>query len=355
MDEHVARTAARPISIARHPIYAMLLPVPIVCFIGALVTDLAYRGSGGNLLWLNFSSWLIAAGLVFGAIAGARPADRCLFAAALARWPAFALLLAALDRRVHQCACPCPRWLDRGRSAPGLILSIVGAVLILIARLAVSRPAAEVRAMTRRSCALRRPRSRSPAAATSQNIDPSQQVGPNPVLPEAGRGADRRGRACPRSSAGSRAKRRPFRRAFASRRMATGLSNPRTVYPLANGDILVVESQRVGTEPVDRPKDPIRDFIMSMAHGGGGAKETAGARADRRSGSPCCATPTATESAEAQDACCSTISTRRSEWRWSATISTSPNTDAILRYPFTPGQTTITAPGQKVDRPSRRA
>ena len=37
------------------------------------------------------------------------------------------------------------------------------------------------------------------------------------------------------------------------------------------------KSQRVGTEPVDRPKDPIRDFIMSMAHGGGGATETAGA------------------------------------------------------------------------------
>jgi uncharacterized membrane protein len=59
---------ARPIAVARHPIVSMLLPVPIVCFVGALLTDLSYVNSGGNLLWLNFSSWLIAAGLTFGGI-----------------------------------------------------------------------------------------------------------------------------------------------------------------------------------------------------------------------------------------------------------------------------------------------
>jgi uncharacterized membrane protein len=59
---------ARPIAVARHPIFSMLLPVPIVCFVGALLTDLSYVNSGGNLLWVNFSSWLIAAGLTFGGI-----------------------------------------------------------------------------------------------------------------------------------------------------------------------------------------------------------------------------------------------------------------------------------------------
>ena len=53
----------------RGSITSLLLPIPILCFVGALVTDLAYRGSGGNLLWLNFSSWLIATGLLFGGIA----------------------------------------------------------------------------------------------------------------------------------------------------------------------------------------------------------------------------------------------------------------------------------------------
>ena len=53
---------------ARHPISSILLPIPIICFVGALATDLAYDGSGGNLLWVNFSSWLIVTGLLFGAI-----------------------------------------------------------------------------------------------------------------------------------------------------------------------------------------------------------------------------------------------------------------------------------------------
>jgi uncharacterized membrane protein len=65
----MARPAKRPISIVRRPIYSMLLPVPIVCFIGALITDFAYLKSNGNLIWLAFSSWLLLAGLVFGVLA----------------------------------------------------------------------------------------------------------------------------------------------------------------------------------------------------------------------------------------------------------------------------------------------
>jgi len=53
-----------------HRIYAILLPIPIVCFVGALLTDWAYQYSDGNLLWVYFSSWLLATGLLFGAIAG---------------------------------------------------------------------------------------------------------------------------------------------------------------------------------------------------------------------------------------------------------------------------------------------
>jgi uncharacterized membrane protein len=50
------------------PLYLLLFPVPIVCFVGALLTDITYA-SGANLMWLNFSEWLIAAGLLFGALA----------------------------------------------------------------------------------------------------------------------------------------------------------------------------------------------------------------------------------------------------------------------------------------------
>ena len=64
------RAARRPSAVAGRPIYSLLLPIPIVCFVGGLLTDLTYQASGGNMLWLDFSSWLIAAGLLFGAIAG---------------------------------------------------------------------------------------------------------------------------------------------------------------------------------------------------------------------------------------------------------------------------------------------
>jgi uncharacterized membrane protein len=47
----------------------MLFPVPVVCFVGVLLTDIFYVESDGNPLWLAFSSWLLLAGLVFGAIA----------------------------------------------------------------------------------------------------------------------------------------------------------------------------------------------------------------------------------------------------------------------------------------------
>ena len=113
---------------ARHPILSLLLPIPIVCFVGALLTDLSYVNSGGNLLWLNFSSWLIAAGLVFGGIAivflivdGIRGS---------VSWLAFLLVGAAwvvefLNALIHA---------RDGWTAvvpTGMILSIIGVVLIL--------------------------------------------------------------------------------------------------------------------------------------------------------------------------------------------------------------------------------
>jgi uncharacterized membrane protein len=69
MAEIVAERPVRPIAIVRHPIYPILLPVPVVCFLGALLSDIAYVESDGNLLWLAFSSWLLLVGLLVGAIA----------------------------------------------------------------------------------------------------------------------------------------------------------------------------------------------------------------------------------------------------------------------------------------------
>jgi uncharacterized membrane protein len=55
-------------SIAGHPIHPMLVPFPIAFFFLAFVTDLAFWRTA-QLFWSNFSSWLIAAGLVMGALA----------------------------------------------------------------------------------------------------------------------------------------------------------------------------------------------------------------------------------------------------------------------------------------------
>jgi uncharacterized membrane protein len=55
--------------ITRHPIYSALLPLPILCFLGALVTDTVYS-SAPDMMWLDFSSWLLLAGLISGGLAG---------------------------------------------------------------------------------------------------------------------------------------------------------------------------------------------------------------------------------------------------------------------------------------------
>jgi uncharacterized membrane protein len=59
----------RPVAqIAKHPIHPMLIPVPMVCFVGALVTDIAYARTA-EMMWANFSSWLLLVGIVFGVLA----------------------------------------------------------------------------------------------------------------------------------------------------------------------------------------------------------------------------------------------------------------------------------------------
>ena len=54
---------------------------------------------------------------------------------------------------------------------------------------------------------------------------------------------------------------------------ARDLVNPRTVHTLPNGDVLVVQSRGPEGEPVSRPKDLIRGWIMAYAHGFSGGGE----------------------------------------------------------------------------------
>lgn len=95
--------------IVRRPIHPMLIPFPIACFAGTLLTDLTYWGTA-EMMWADFSAWLVSAGLILGvlaAIAGlvdfiARPAVRAQGPA----WPhaignLVVLALALLNTMVH--------------------------------------------------------------------------------------------------------------------------------------------------------------------------------------------------------------------------------------------------------------
>ena len=69
MPSDTPRSTAR---IGGHPIHPMLVPFPIVCFVGTLITDIAYAMTA-NMQWANFSAWLLTIGLivaVFAVLAG---------------------------------------------------------------------------------------------------------------------------------------------------------------------------------------------------------------------------------------------------------------------------------------------
>ena len=51
-----------------HPIHPMLIPFPIVCFIGALVTDIVFLNNQ-DPGWATASRWLLGIGIVMAALA----------------------------------------------------------------------------------------------------------------------------------------------------------------------------------------------------------------------------------------------------------------------------------------------
>src|ERR1700744_3523562 len=55
-----------------HPLHAMIVPIPIACFVGTLITDIVYWRTAA-MLWADMSAWLLAIGLIislFAALAG---------------------------------------------------------------------------------------------------------------------------------------------------------------------------------------------------------------------------------------------------------------------------------------------
>jgi glucose/arabinose dehydrogenase len=111
------------------------------------------------------------------------------------------------------------------------------------------------------------------ATQAADDFDPMSQVGPDPVLPEPqqylfppmniAKVVGWKDGETPTVAPGLKIE-----------ALATGLQHPRSVYTLPNGDILVVESQGPGVEPISRPKTLVMGFIQSMATGGSSGGES---------------------------------------------------------------------------------
>ena len=118
--------------------------------------------------------------------------------------------------------------------------------------------------------------------------------------------------------------------------LATDLLHPRQLYVLPNGDVLVVESNGPKA-PVNRPKDLIMGFIKSFAGTGGkgGNRITL-----LRDIGPDGVAKTRTVFLDHLNSPFGVALVGNDFYV--------ANTDAIMRYPYTAGETSITAPGTKL-------
>jgi len=105
-------------------------------------------------------------------------------------------------------------------------------------------------------------------SSSHDNFDRSTQYGPDPQLPEPSRAL------VPRMNVSevvgwAQGETPTVPQGFRIEAIATGLSSPRNVYPLPNGDLLVVESKKEAKEPLERPKRLVMGWIEAKAHGSG--------------------------------------------------------------------------------------
>ncbi len=172
------------------------------------------------------------------------------------------------------------------------------------------------------------------ACDDQQAGDPRKQIGANAVLPEPHQylmppmhiaGHVPWGNDTPTVPAGLQVK-----------ALASDLANPRSLYVLPNGDILVVET-RGPKPPINRPKDLIMHIVMSFADAG-----TKGANRITllRDIGPDGVAKTRTVFLDHLHSPFGVALVGHDLYV--------ADTDALMRYPYTDGDTSITAPGTKV-------
>jgi glucose/arabinose dehydrogenase len=169
---------------------------------------------------------------------------------------------------------------------------------------------------------------------SNENFDTASQIGPDPALPE------------PRTElmpdlkiaevVGWKDGQAPtVPEGLAVTAYAKDLVNPRMVRTLPNGDVLVVQSRAPEGKPKSRPKDVIRDWVMTMAKGDTGPQKQSNLitllRDTNRDG----------KVDERSDLLKGLNSPFGVVWHEGTLYVAAA--DAILAYPYQLGQTTITA------------
>jgi uncharacterized membrane protein len=64
----LSATPRSTVTLGGFPLYAMLVPIPIVCFVATLVTDIVYWQTAA-MLWADMSAWLLLVGLIVSLVA----------------------------------------------------------------------------------------------------------------------------------------------------------------------------------------------------------------------------------------------------------------------------------------------
>ena len=177
------------------------------------------------------------------------------------------------------------------------------------------------------------------ACGRSQPVDPSSQLGPNPVLPDPAEPIVMTDINLAKPVAWNGNQTPTVPPGFRIQAMATGLMSPRRVYALPNGDVLVVQALKEAKEPVERVKNPFFDFIFGLAHGSsthGPTNRIVHLRDANGDGTP-----------ELKSVLLDHLNSPFGIVVVGGDLYVA-ETDKLMRYTFTPGQTQITARGQNV-------
>ena len=173
------------------------------------------------------------------------------------------------------------------------------------------------------------------AAYGADSFDPMTQIGPNPVLPEPqqylfppmhlARVVGWKEGETPTVTPGMKIE-----------ALAQNLQHPRSLYVLPNGDVLVVESKSPNVQPIQRPKDIIMGWVELWVTSGGNSGESNRItllRDKNGDGKP-----------EIRTVFLDHLASPFGVALVGSDLYIA-NTDAIVRYPYSPGDTKITGGG----------